>query len=93
MKIIGSINRFNTGRGYSANRQPIVWAVVEGSEPTVHSRVVVFIDEARTIEGAIPLYVGNLDLIDDGWVLRAYDDHHYRMDYDAVQFLRQMAKG
>jgi hypothetical protein len=74
MKLIGTIHRFNTGRYYSADHQPITWAVVE--RPT-GTRCVVFVDHARGISGTIPLHVGNLDLLTDAWVLRAYDDFHY----------------
>ena len=73
MEIVGKIRRFNTRRQYTKEGQPITWAIVQNDKVTN----VVFIDHARHIDGVIDVHFGNLDLIHDDWVLRAYDDYHY----------------
>lgn len=88
---IGALHTFNTGRQYAKDGQPIVWAVLKCSEP--YGQCVVFIDQARGIDGVIDLHFGNLDLIDDRWVLRAYDDHHYRHGFELVNMLRKAGGG
>jgi len=85
MRIIGELHTFNTGRRYVADGQTIVWAIIAGED----GQKVAFIDRARMIEGVIDLHFGNLDLVDDRWVLRAYDDHHYHADFKTQWFLRQ----
>lgn len=72
-ELVGKIHRFNTGRLYTERGQVITWAIVKHDG----NRFVVFSDEDRQIDGLIPLFLGNYDLIDNGWVLRAYDDHHW----------------
>lgn len=96
MQLIGKVHTFNTGRMYAANGQEIRWAVVQleperNYEPKLGTRqAVAFSDTARGIAGFIELHLGNLDLIDDRWVLAAYDDHHYQHMHGnmAEQFLR-----
>jgi hypothetical protein len=85
--LIEPVREFNTGRRYAADGQRIVWAVFGRDDP--YQRVVVFFDLARGIDGCIDLHVGNLDLIDHRWVLRAYDDHHYRYNNEAFEALRR----
>jgi len=89
MKIIGAIHTFNTRRMYAANGQEIQWAVIERPD---HSRVVFFNDTARGIDGVIDLHVGNLDLVDNDWVLRAYDDFHYHYGHDERPFFTDHVK-
>lgn len=85
LKILGKFRSFKTGRHYGPNGQQIDWAIVDKGEGR---RVVVFTDQDRMIDGVIDLHFGNLDLVDDRWVLRAYDDHHYHGDYDVLGFWR-----
>jgi len=82
--LVGEVREFNTGRLYAFGGQPITYAVFESGG----KHYVVFIDHARYIEGCIELHFGNLDLVDNSWVLRAYDDHHYRYNGDAFAALR-----
>jgi hypothetical protein len=83
MKLIGTIHKFNTRRMYGENGQEIVWGVVEQDD---QHRVVNFIDRARGIRGTIDLHFGNLDLLTNEWVLRAYDDFHYRGFHNTMTF-------
>jgi hypothetical protein len=85
MNIIGKIHKFNTGRLYAKEGQPISWAIVKRDNDTL---CVPFIDHARGIEQVIDVHVGNLDLIDDRWVLNAYDNYHYHYGSSECQFLR-----
>lgn len=86
-KIVGKVHEFNTGRYYGKDRQPITWAVVELEGG---GRGVAFADSARGIDGIIPLLIGNLDLVTDEWVLRAYDDFHFHPGWtQASQMLRE----
>lgn len=76
MKLIGKIHKFNTGRYYGDNKQPIDWGIICKDDD---KQVVVFIDRARHIDGIIDIHFGNLDLIHNDWVLNAYDHYHYYM--------------
>lgn len=90
MKLVGKIHRFNTGRRYGNEGQLILWAVFQQDQP--YRRVVVFFDQDRHIEGCIELYIGNMDLVNDDWVLRAYDDHHWHYDGDAFVMMRAVVE-
>jgi hypothetical protein len=98
MKLIRTLHRFNTGRFYIEDRQPIAWAVLERDNATACTicgryttrQCVVFRDEARWIEGVIDLHMGNLDFIDDEWVLRAYDDHHWHWGACELHFFSNL---
>lgn len=93
-ELVGEVHRFNTGRLYAVNGQEITWGVIDVYvEHRISERVVAFIDHARGIDGVIDLHFGNLDLIDDRWVLRAYDDHHYHHGYEVLDCLREAARG
>jgi len=85
MKLIGTIHRFNSGRLYNNDGQPITWAIIELES---HKRVVAFIDHARMIEQVIDVHVGNSALLTDAWVLNAYDNFHYHYGPAEVAFLR-----
>lgn len=85
--LIGKVRAFNTGRLYAADGQRISWAVFR--DVNTHKTVVVFIDHSRMVDGVIDLHFGNLDLVNDGWVLRAYDDHHYHYSGGLVMQLRR----
>lgn len=84
-----TVHQFNTGRRYTREGQRIRWAFYC---PTPSARVVLFFDRDRFISGAIDVHFGNLVLVDNDWVLRAYDYHFYRdrdyaTEYDAMQTL------
>lgn len=89
--VLGKVKAFNTRRMYGAEGQRIVYAVLQLSNP--YRQVVAFVDRDRGIEGVIDLHFGNLDLISDEWVLRAYDDHHWSgYDYKIIEAFRAAAK-
>lgn len=90
MQLKGPVRSFNTRRMYSENGQEIVHAVIQLDNG--FTRVVAFIDRARGIDGVIDLHFGNMDLVDNDWVLRAYDDMHYRHGYEELDFLRENLK-
>lgn len=79
------LRRFNTGRRYREDGQWIRWTVATLADGR---RVVMFVDESRFIDGVIDLHLGNLDLVDDQWVLRAYDDHHYYSNFRHAEAFR-----
>jgi hypothetical protein len=90
MKLIGTVHTFNTKRMYAENGQEIVWAILQIDD---YRKVVAFMDRARGIDGVIDIHFGNMGLVDDRWVLRAYDDFHYRHGtYDELELLRAAAK-
>jgi hypothetical protein len=74
LRLDGPLHRFNTGRHYAQDGQQIVWAFVRDEEDATY---IGFLDKSRMIEGLITVHFGNRDLVDDGWVLRAYDDRHW----------------
>ena len=83
LTLIGRVHEFNTRRPYTTEGQRITWAIFRGGNTTV----VVFHDHSRMVQGTIDVHFGNLDLITDDWVLRAYDDFHYRADYALAERL------
>jgi hypothetical protein len=90
MRIKGQIHEFNTGRRYTKEGQRIRWAIIE-EVGDGGPDIVAFEDLDRGIFGCIPKFLGNDDLINDAWVLRAYDDHHWHEGfaaYEAKQLLR-----
>ena len=90
LEVVGKIHKFNTGRLYAANSQEISWGVIRCVE--TGERKVAFIDHARGIDGVIPMFFGNMDLLDDAWVLRAYDDFHYTHGMFECMALREEMK-
>ena len=51
---------------------------IEPYDPLQVTDWLLFRDLARGIDGAIPVFVGNSDLLDDRYVWRAYDNYNYR---------------
>lgn len=88
--MLGKPHEFNTRRMYAADGQRISWAVYRNAAH--HRTVVVFNDHARGIDGVVDLHFGNLDIVGDEWVLRAYDDHHWYCDFALAQQLRDDLK-
>lgn len=84
MKLLSDVRAFNTGRHYSTDGQPISWLLVEHDG----KRFVAFVDHARMIDGVIPVYFGNLDIISHDWVLASYDGYHYTGNYAVMSFAR-----
>lgn len=75
MVIKSEVREFNTGRRYTGFGQRIRWVRIQEDNG---DNAVVFEDQDRMIFGIIPIFFGNMDLVDDRWVLNAYDDRHYR---------------
>ncbi len=83
-RLVGEVHEFNTGRRYQVDGQRIRWAV---TETEAGDREVIFEDVSRMITGAIPLFFGNMDLVTNDWVLKAYDLHLFKNTFVGIQEL------
>ena len=92
------VRTFNTGARYTERGQRITYCLVkhEGHAwtPITVDVWVLFRDRDRMVDGAIPVLFGNFDLIDDGWVRRAYGDYNFRqLTLTETQVLNNLTRG